>query len=257
MESRNGRRCLAGARLVLLCTGLILSAMAVSAPAESVEPGVAVAVPTPAFAEAAMEEKLSYFFGYSFGNMMKQSGIDSIDFDQIRSGIVDSLDGIAPAMSDAEQAGIVEEIQKRQGRVQDERQRVRELALTRRLTEAQAFMRENQTRPGVISTASGLQYEVLKDGTGASPTVDQHVEVHYVGTLTDGTEFDNTRERDKTASFSLGGVIPGWTEGMQLMKVGGLTRMTIPPELGYGPEGRPSIPPNAVLIFEIELIAVN
>ena len=110
----------------------------------------------------------------------------------------------------------------------------------------------------VITTASGLQYEVLQEGTGASPSATDEVTVHYKGELTDGTEFDSSYKRGQPARFPLNRVIGGWTEGVQLMKEGAKYRFTIPPELGYGANGAGgTIPPNATLIFEVELITVH
>jgi len=110
----------------------------------------------------------------------------------------------------------------------------------------------------VVTTGSGLQYEVLKEGSGASPSATDNVTVHYRGTLTNGTEFDSSYKRAQPATFPLNRVIPGWTEGLQLMKEGAKYRFTIPSKLGYGPRGMPpTIPPDAVLVFEVELLKVN
>lgn len=110
----------------------------------------------------------------------------------------------------------------------------------------------------VITTASGLQYEVLVEGSGAKPTATDQVTVHYKGTLTDGKVFDSSYDRGKPATFPLNRVIPGWTEGVQLMSVGSKYRFTIPPKLGYGAAGAGGvIPPNATLVFEVELLKIN
>ncbi len=110
----------------------------------------------------------------------------------------------------------------------------------------------------VVTTASGLQYEVLMEGSGASPTATDSVTVHYRGTLTNGTEFDSSYKRGQPATFPLNRVIAGWTEGLQLMKEGAKFRFTIPSKLGYGPRGMPpTIPADATLVFEVELIKVN
>lgn len=112
--------------------------------------------------------------------------------------------------------------------------------------------------PKMVTTDSGLQYEVLEEGSGASPSATDSVTVHYAGTLTDGTEFDSSYKRNTPATFPLNRVISGWTEGLQLMKEGAKYRFTIPSELGYGKRGSPgSIPPDATLIFVVELISVN
>ena len=122
---------------------------------------------------------------------------------------------------------------------------------------AQAFLKENQARAGVVVTPSGLQYEVLRAGKGAKPTRDQSVEVHYHGTLPDGTVFDSSVERGETISFPVTGVIPGWVEALQLMPVGSKWRLVIPSDLAYGPEGSGPIPAGATLIFEVELISIE
>lgn len=124
-------------------------------------------------------------------------------------------------------------------------------------TEAQ-FMADNQNAEGVVTTASGLQYQVLQEGTGPHPTASDTVTVHYTGTLLDGTVFDSSVERGQPISFPLQGVIPGWTEGVQLMSVGSKFRFWIPPELAYGTRGSGNvIPPNATLIFDVELLGIG
>jgi FKBP-type peptidyl-prolyl cis-trans isomerase FkpA/FKBP-type peptidyl-prolyl cis-trans isomerase FklB len=118
------------------------------------------------------------------------------------------------------------------------------------------FLEKNKSATGVKTTTSGLQYITEKEGTGASPSKEDVVKVHYKGTLTNGEQFDSSYDRGQPAEFPVGGVIPGWTEALQLMKVGGKAKLFIPPELAYGPSGRPGIPPNSVLIFEVELMDI-
>ena len=136
-------------------------------------------------------------------------------------------------------------------------------ALQEKLTAAakeagEKFLAENKTKEGVKTTASGLQYVVEKQGTGIRPTASDEVTVHYTGKLLDGTVFDSSVERGEPATFPLNRVIPGWTEGVQLMQEGSKYRFFIPSDLAYGPQGIPNaIPPHSTLIFDVELIKVN
>jgi len=127
------------------------------------------------------------------------------------------------------------------------------------LEKGEAFLKDNAKKEGVKTTASGLQYKVLKEGNGKSPKATDTVQVNYRGTLIDGKEFDSSYKRNEPAEFPLNGVIPGWTEGVQLMKEGAKYQFTIPSKLAYGERGTPGgpIPGNATLIFEIELLKVK
>jgi FKBP-type peptidyl-prolyl cis-trans isomerase FklB len=121
-----------------------------------------------------------------------------------------------------------------------------------------AFLAANAKKEGVITTASGLQYKVLKAGTGASPKKSDRVKVDYTGTLIDGTVFDSSVQRGQPAVFPVGAVIPGWVEALQMMKVGGKWKLFIPANLAYGDQSpSPAIPPNSVLIFDVELLAIE
>lgn len=125
------------------------------------------------------------------------------------------------------------------------------------MSDTDNFLAENAKRDGVVTTPSGLQYEVITEGSGASPKASDTVMVHYTGKLTDGTKFDSSRDRGEPLTFPLNGVIRGWTEGLQLMREGGQATLYIPSELGYGARGAPgAIPPNADLIFDVELIKI-
>ena len=123
--------------------------------------------------------------------------------------------------------------------------------------DGEMFLAENKKKKGVITTASGLQYIVLTKGTGLSPKIDDKVKVHYSGTLLDGTEFDSSYKRGEPVTFPLNGVITGWGEALQLMKVGGKNRLFIPSELAYGEQGSGPISPDSVLIFEVELLGIE
>jgi FKBP-type peptidyl-prolyl cis-trans isomerase len=125
--------------------------------------------------------------------------------------------------------------------------------------EATAFLQGNATKEGIVTTPSGLQYQIITPGTGPSPTAQDRVEVHYTGQFLNGRVFDSSLKRGRPAIFPLNGVIPGWTEGIQYMKVGAKYRFFIPPALGYGEQGagQGMIPPNAALIFDVELLAIK
>jgi len=145
-------------------------------------------------------------------------------------------------------------------RMMAKRQEQRRKEAEENLVKSKAFLDENKTKPGVQVLPSGLQYKVLKDGTGRTPTVNDRVKAHYRGTLIDGTEFDSSYKRGEPSEFALKGVrgvIPGWTEALQLMKEGAKWQLFIPPDLAYKEQGsRGAIPPNAALIFEIELLEI-
>lgn len=194
---------------------------------------------------------MSYALGASIGNSVKQQGFDSLDVMWIARGIADAtMDSLIMTETDIQELmltarGIAEvRIQNRNNAVGAENK-----------AKGEAFLVENGSRPGVVTTASGLQYEVLAQGSGPNPTAENTVTVHYSGTLIDGTKFDSSYDRGEPIEFPLNRVIPGWTEGVQLMNKGAKFKFYIPAELGYGPNGAGGdIGPNATLIFEVELI---
>ena len=197
-----------------------------------------------------LDSDLSYFFGYSFGNMLKEGGNNEVDLERLAQGIKDSLAEKAPELTQSQQEAVIELVKKRRSDLQSRQG----LAM---LVQGQEFLAVNAGKEGVKQTASGLQYKVIEEGTGAKPTIDNTVVVHYEGQLINGQIFDSSRQRGQPAEFGLGQVIRGWTEGLQLMKEGGKTRLFIPSELGYGPGGTGNIPANAVLIFDVELIEIK
>jgi FKBP-type peptidyl-prolyl cis-trans isomerase FklB len=173
-------------------------------------------------------------------------------------GLADAIRGVAPSLSEAEIRQALEQFDAlMEKRGEAFAKRMEETAQANR-AKAGDFLRANGVRPGVVTRPSGLQYEVLKAGTGPQPTLDDVVSTHYRGTHLDGKEFDATDPRGEPATFPVRGVVPGWQEALQLMKVGSKWRLYVPPELGYGEAGSPPvIEPNEVLVFEIELVRID
>ena len=197
-----------------------------------------------------LQDNISYFFGFAFGNNLIQGGNEAIDFDQMKRGLDDAMRGQEPSLSKEEQEAVIAEIQARQKLMQ-------EMAQQEGLEMARQYLVDSAKRDGVNVTASGLQYQVLVEGSGKKPAASDTVKVHYEGTLTTGQIFDSSVKRGEPVEFQLDQVIPGWTEGVQLMQEGAKFRFIIPPELGYGAGGTRGIPPNSVLIFEVELLEVK
>ena len=237
--------------LSLVISSLFFAQQALS---ETAEAGQPAPVAEPRKASAA---EMGYFFGYSFGNMLKEGGTTDVDFEALSKGMADSMKGIAPTISPEAQAAVAVEVREKQNEVQRQRLEMQNRVSNEQKMKGETFLAENASKAGVKTTASGLQYMHLVDGEGGMPTAADTVEVHYAGTLLDGTEFDSSIKRGKPASFGLGQVIPGWTEGLQLMRVGGKTRFFIPSDLAYGTGGTRGIPPNSVLIFDVELLTIK
>jgi FKBP-type peptidyl-prolyl cis-trans isomerase len=196
-------------------------------------------------------QKVSYSIGRNLGETLA----DRVDLDALRLGLEHALAGEESPVPDTEIQAAVQRITQAVQQAQQEQQAVE---AEENLQAGEAFLAENAEKEGVTTTESGLQYEVVEPGDGASPESDSQVTVHYRGTLTDGTEFDSSYGRGEPATFSISGVIPGFAEGLQLMSVGSTYRFYIPGDLAYGPSGSPpSIGPNELLIFEVELISVE
>ncbi|MEK9769675.1 MAG: FKBP-type peptidyl-prolyl cis-trans isomerase [Betaproteobacteria bacterium] len=198
-----------------------------------------------------------YFFGYSFGNMLQQNGNPDVDLESLLAGLRDSLGGVQPSLSADEQTAIIEMVRGRQAEIEAAAQAQRDSMAADARSAGLAYLAQNAEKPGVTVTGSGLQIEMLVEGEGEAPSATDTVVVHYEGSLIDGTVFDSSIARGTPAEFGLNQVIRGWTEGLQLIKPGGKARLTIPSELGYGPGGVGNIPPNAVLVFEVELLEVK
>ena len=207
--------------------------------------------------DAGLTEGRGYFFGYSFGNMLQQNGNPDVDLGALLEGIKDSLGGVQPTLSAEEQTAIIEMVRTRQAEMEAAAQAERDSMAADSKAAGVAYLAKNAENADVQVTASGLQVETIVEGKGQAPSATDKVVVRYEGRLIDGTVFDSSIARGQPAEFGLNQVIPGWTEGLQLMKPGGKARLTIPSELGYGPGGVGNIPPNAVLVFDVELIEVK
>ena len=218
--------------------------------AESVEPAVVAKMTLD-----SEEKRVSYGMGSGLGQRIKQETF-SIDVDAFTQGLKDAVTGDEPLMTQEE---IMTEMQAFQQRQMEEQQAKASRAADENKAAGEAFLAENGAKEGVITTDSGLQYKVISAGEGAKPAATDTVEVHYAGTLIDGTEFDSSYKRGSTVSFPVNGVIPGWTEALQLMPVGSKWQLYIPSGLAYGPGGTGGGPigPNATLIFEVELVAIK
>lgn len=203
-------------------------------------------------------DSLTYAIGMSIAQNFKTQGLDkSMNLDILRSAILDTFTGDSNklVLKKADLQKIFGDFQKEM----QEKQMAETLVKGKEAkTKGDAYLAKNKTNPNVKVTASGLQYEVLKEGTGKKPLVTQTVKVHYTGKLIDGKVFDSSVERGEPIEFPLNGVIKGWTEGVQLMKEGAKYKFTIPSDLAYGETGAGgTIGPNEVLVFEVELISIK
>jgi FKBP-type peptidyl-prolyl cis-trans isomerase FklB len=196
------------------------------------------------------EQKLSYGIGYNFGSSIAKQTDFTADHNAIKTGVEDALAGSKTRISEADLQAAV-------GAVRERVAAANAAAGEKNIAAGAAFLAKNKTRAGVTTTASGLQYEVLTKGSGAKPKATDSVVVHYHGTLIDGTVFDSSVERGEPATFTVGGVIKGWVEALQLMSVGDKWKLYIPSDLAYGPRAAGKIPPNSTLIFEVQLLNIG
>lgn len=263
--------------LVLLMAGMMLSGSvsAQTAQAPAAKPSTAPATSsakTPAKKTAtsptakkaapapltSRKQKFSYALGMSFGgglaNNLKKQSVEA-DPDLVIQGFKDGLTGAKTQLTEKEAQAVLQEVQME---VQKARQEKTEKAAATNKAEGETFLAANKAKEGVVTTASGLQYKVLTQGTGPKPTAADTVVCNYKGTLINGTEFDSSYKRGQPATFPVSGVIKGWTEALQLMQVGSKYQLFIPSDLAYGERGAGAdIGPNATLIFEVELISIQ
>lgn len=199
-------------------------------------------------------DKLSYALGMSMGHNFKGSGINELNVQDFANGVAAVYDGVQPEMTYEEAKQTVQEFFTK---IQEEMEAEAAKAGEANKQIGEAFLSENAKREGIKVTESGLQYEVLTEGNGATPAASDKVEVHYTGKLIDGTVFDSSVERGVPAMFGVTQVIPGWVEALQLMKEGDKWRLYIPSDLAYGSQGAGGIiGPNSTLIFDVELLRV-
>ena len=216
---------------------------------------IASLLATPALANEPSTdlEKLSYSLGIILGERI-QNDFGDLDPNFVLEGLKDSKD---PNSWKLDRPAINQAVQDAQTRIRAQQEQQVEAMAEANLKSGEAFLAENAKKDGVTVTASGLQYRVITEGAGDAPKATDTVKVHYEGRLISGDVFDSSITRGEPVSFPLDGVISGWSEGVQLMKVGSKFEFTIPSALAYGPSGTGPIPPNSVLVFDVELLEIN
>ena len=193
-------------------------------------------------------DSVSYSVGILFAKNIKQQGVEKLNVDVVAQAINDYLNGSTKVMPENECEKMYRDYMKGISKAKREGAK----------SDGIAYLAENLKKPGVTVTESGLQYEVIASGNGPQPTASDKVKTHYHGMLTDGTVFDSSVERGEPISFQVGGVIQGWQEALQLMRVGDKWRLVIPSELAYGARGAGAkIPPHSTLVFEVELLGIE
>lgn len=236
-------------RQQVIVAGVFL-VMAGIARADDLPAGSPDAEPAP----ASVSDRASYAIGLNIGESLKSDGLE-VNGEMLVRGVLDALNNRKPVLSEADlQAALLLFRREMDARLKERRAAATET----NKKEGDAFRMQNGRRPDVTTLASGLQFRVLQSGNGKTPKLTDRVKTHYSGRLIDGTVFDSSIERGEPAVFPVSGVIRGWTEALQRMKVGDKWELVIPPELAYGPRGAGSqIGPHATLVFEIELLEVE
>ncbi len=200
------------------------------------------------------KDKISYIIGMDIGNNFKKQGVE-VDPDILAKGIKDALSGAKPQLTDQEAKDVMASFEKE---MRAKQEAMRKTAGEKNKKEGEEFLAANKSKEGVKTLPSGLQYKVIKPGTGKKPQLTDTVTVQYRGTLIDGTEFDSSLRRGAPATFEVNKIIPGWTEALQLMQEGAKWQLFIPSNLAYGERGAgQQIGPNATLIFEVELVSIQ
>jgi FKBP-type peptidyl-prolyl cis-trans isomerase len=230
----------------ILAAILCMSVMAAQAQKTATKKPVAKKTTTPSSSLKNLTDSASYAIGLSVANFYNQQGLKSINTAMVSKAISDVYNKKKPLIDETQANDVIMSCMN-----QAQMQKSKPIVAA-----GEAFLQKNKSNPSVKTTASGLQYEVVREGTGPKPAATDTVTVHYRGTLIDGTEFDNSYTRGEPATFPLNHVIPGWTEGVQLMPTGSKYKFYIPYQLGYGLNGTGPIPGGSVLVFEVELISI-
>lgn len=202
------------------------------------------------------KQRASYIFGYRFATDMKLRGLD-FDPNAVAQGVRDFNRRKKPVLTNSQVKGAMQYVQKRMIARRNDITKKLKLLATKNRKAGKVFLAKNKKAKGVKTTSSGLQYIVIREGSGKKPKLSNEVVVHYKGSLTSGKLFDSSYSREKPSTFTLGNVIKGWQEALQLMKKGGKMKIFIPSNLAYGLRGSRTIGPNEVLIFDIELIDIR
>jgi FKBP-type peptidyl-prolyl cis-trans isomerase len=234
---------------VTLAVALLLSIPVMAAPAAKAKDATKAKESS---AKVTDEEKASYGIGYmTYKNSFKNAKF--IKADEYLKGFKDAVANKEPAYPEADIKASIEAVRVK---AQEDAKSAMDVANAKAKADGEAYLAANTKKAGVTTTASGLQYEVVSAGSGAKPKAADKVKVHYHGTLIDGTVFDSSLQRGEPVAFQLDQVIPGWTEGVQLMSVGSKYHFTIPSKLAYGEQGNERFPGNSVLIFDVELLDI-
>lgn len=232
-------------KIITLATVACIASIAIAQP--GLKKPATPAKPATAPLLKTMEDSASYAVGISVANFYKQMGVKKLNTSIVSKAINDLLSGKKGLMDDATANTLMNAYITR----------LQQQKSIPTIKAGEKFLAENKNKPGIIVTASGLQYQVITEGTGEKPTAADSVTCHYRGTFLDGKTFDASYDRGEPITFSLGGVIKGWTEGLQLMGVGSKYKFYVPYQLGYGPSDYMSIPGGSMLTFEVELLAVK
>lgn len=243
---------------IALCTAQTPAAQPAGTPAPkkattatAAKPGAAKAAP---LALKTPKDKASYAIGLDLGNKLRSQSI-SVDPAILSRALRDALAGAKPLMTEDEMHAVLVDLQ---GQMRQKQMAAAKEAGDKNMKEGSAFLADNKSKEGVVTLPSGLQYKILKAGQGSKPTSADTVVCQYRGTLINGKEFDSSYKRGEPATFPVNGVIKGWTEALQLMPVGSKWQLFIPPDMAYGDRGAGAdIGPNAVLVFEVELVSIQ